>query len=68
MMFQSISTLISHYYNVPEDKVTWLAQLSLVSMCVTLIPATLLSKGRIKKFYVSFMDDFLDLVLCCEFL
>ena len=45
MMFQSITTLTSRYYNVSEDEVTWLAQVSMVSMCVTLIPTTLLSEG-----------------------
>ena len=46
MMFQSITSLTSHYYNVSEDQVTWLAQVSMVSMCVTLIPTTLLSEAR----------------------
>ena len=46
MMFQSITSLTSRYYNVSEDQVTWLAQVSMVSMCVTLIPTTLLSEAR----------------------
>ena len=52
MMFQSITSLTSRYYNVSEDQVTWLAQVSMVSMCVTLIPTTLLSEAR--RFIVPF--------------
>ena len=44
MLFQSITGLTSHYYNVTEDDVTWLAQVSMVLMCLTLVPTTFLSE------------------------
>ena len=44
MLFQSITGLTSHYYNVSEDDITWLAQVSMVLMCITLVPTTFLSE------------------------
>ena len=42
-MFQSISGIISDYYNVTDNQVIWLAQVSLVTLCLVLFPCAFLS-------------------------
>ena len=42
-MFQPISEVISDYYNITDNQVIWLAQVSLVSLCLVLFPSAFLS-------------------------